>query len=403
MKEEFLPYSKPVFCEKEVEAVSESLRSGWLSMSKKVAEFEEDLASKCKVKHALFTSSGTTALHLALAAIDFKEGDYLVTTPMTFVASANAARYCGGDVLFADTLEEYPNIDSKSVENKLLENSNVKCIMPVHFGGLSCDMQELNKLKEKFKVRIVEDASHALGASYITKDGKEFPVGSCEFSDMTIFSLHPVKNITTGEGGVITTNDTELYKKLVLLRNHSMQRDSEQWENKELAFDANGNVNSWYYEVHQVGFNFRPTEFQGALASAQLQKLDGFIDERRKLASKYTEIFRSQFDENVIKTLDKEEYHGSAYHLFPILIDFEKLSIDRNELMKRLSSNGVGTQVHYIPVHLQPYYSKRYSYKMGDFPNAEKYYSQCLSIPIYPGMREQDMDRVIETLRGAIG
>lgn len=393
-----LPYGRQWIDEDDIKAVVEVLRSDWLTQGPKVEEFEKAVAQYCGAKYAVAVSSGTAALHLACLVSGIKEGDEVITTPITFVASANCIVYCGGKPVFADIDKDTYNIDPAEIKKKI--TSKTKAIIPVHFSGLPCDMEAIKKIAEDHDLVIIEDACHALGAEWQDINGKWHKVGSCSHSDMTVFSFHPVKHITTGEGGAVLTNNEKFYEKLLFFRNHGITKDTEKFTNKDLAFSLNPeslihNPNPWYYEMYGLGFNYRLTDIQCALGRSQLKKLDSFITRRREIAAIYSKAFE---DVEYIKIPIEPKGRRSAYHLYVLQIDFEKLGKSRADVMNELRGKGIGTQVHYIPLHLQPYYKRSFGCKKGDYPAAEGYYDKTLSLPVYPRMTDKEIEKVADSV-----
>ena len=399
-----LPYGRQWIDEDDIKAVVEVLRSDWLTQGPKVEEFEKAMAEYCGAKYAVVVSSGTAALHLACLVAGIKQGDEAITSPITFVASANCVLYCGGKPVFADIDKDTYNIDPAEIKKKITKKT--RAIIPVHFAGLPCDMGAIKKIAEEYDLIIIEDACHALGAEYRIQDSglrtKEewIKVGSCSHSDMAVFSFHPVQHITTGEGGAVLTNNEKFYEKLLSFRNHGITKDPEKFTNKDLAFPLSSeplihNPNPWYYEMQELGFNHRITDIQCALGTSQLRKLDSFISRRRKIVSIYNQALG---DMRLIKIPVEPKTKNSACHLYPVQMDFEKLGKSRFKVMAELKEKGIGTQVHYIPVHLQPYYRRRLGFRQGDYPAAEEYYNKALSLPLYPGMRDKDITKVINSV-----
>lgn len=380
-----LSYGGQCLDEEDVKAVLEAVRNKHLTQGPTIAEFEEKLASACGARYAVAVNSGTSALHIACLAAGVGEGDEVITSPITFVASANCAFYCGAKPVFADIISETALIDPIEVAKKM--NRNTKAVIPVHFAGQSADMAAIQKLSTEHsqktgkKVFIIEDAAHALGATY--KDSK---VGSCEYSDMTILSFHPVKHITTLEGGAVLTNDKNLYERLSLFRSHGITRDSNVLESQEFL--------PWGYEQVELGFNYRITDVQCALGLSQLKKLPKFLEKRREMAERY----RKELNGLEIEFLKNNADSLNAYHLFVILLEPTK----RQSVLLNLRERGIFTQVHYIPVHTQPYFKKKLNTKWGDFPKAEAYFRKCLSIPLFPAMSNDDFDRVVSELKLAL-
>ncbi len=378
----FLSYGKQWLEEDDIAAVVEVLRGDYLTQGPKVDEFEEAICQYTGARYCVSMANGTAALHLAVAALDIEPGSEGITSPNTFVASSNCMIYNGIKPVFADIDLKTYNVDVNEINRKI--NNRTKLVIPVHFAGQPAEMQEINDTAKKNNLFIIEDAAHAIGSRY--EDGSR--VGCCKYSDMTIFSFHPVKTITTGEGGAITTNDERIYNKLKLLRSHGITRD------KEMMSTIPG---AWYYEMRELGFNYRITDFQAALGLSQLKKLDSFIKRRREIVSQYNKAFEGS--DFLITPYERDNIY-SCFHLYVVLMDFEKLCLSKNDAMSKLKEQGIGTQVHYIPVHTQPYYRKLFNYKWGDYPYAEDYYQKALSIPLYPKMTDDDVCTVIDCIKG---
>jgi len=372
----FLPYGKQTIDDADINAVIETLKSDFITQGPKIDEFEKALAKYCGAKYAVAFNSGTSALHGAYFAFDLKKGDEMITSPNTFVASSNAALYLGANVKFGDVEKDTGNIDVSKIET----DDNTKLITPVHYSGNPVDLKELSEIDN---VKIIEDGAHALGAKY---NGKK--IGSLTYSEMAMFSFHPVKHITTGEGGIIVTNDEEYYERLQLFRSHGITKNN-------LVNESHGD---WYYEMHELGFNYRITDIQCALGLSQLKKLDSFVKSRKKIASVYNEIFEDNpyFD----VTIEKEGCE-SAYHLYPILLN-DELAKHKKEIFSKLRANGLGVQVHYIPVYKQPYYQKL-GFDDKLCPVCEEYYKKELSIPMYPTLTDEDIEFVKDTLYKVLG
>ncbi|RLB70831.1 MAG: UDP-4-amino-4,6-dideoxy-N-acetyl-beta-L-altrosamine transaminase [Deltaproteobacteria bacterium] len=379
MSARLIPYGRHSLGTDDIQAVLKVLESDWLTQGPMVQKFEEAFASYCGARHAVAVSSGTAALHLAALAAGFASGDEIITSPITFVASANCVAYVGARPVFADIDPQTGCIDVREIARRLTPAT--KGIIPVHFAGQPCDLGAIAALARENGLTVVEDAAHALGSSYLI-DGEEFRTGCCAHSDMTIFSLHPVKHIAAGEGGVITTNDEKLYQRLCLLRSHGITRDVDRMET---------NDGPWYYEMQTLGFNYRITDFQCALALSQLKKLDDFVARRRAIALKYRQAFENEL---ALGLLAEHPNARSSYHLFVILA----LGPDRAELFRALRKKNIGVNVHYIPVHLQPFYRENYGYRAGDYPLAEEYYRRAVTIPLYPAMSDNDVNLVIEAV-----
>jgi len=384
-----IPYGKHFLDEADIAAVVEVLRSGYLTQGPKIAEFEAAIASYVGARFAVAVSSGTAGLHLACMVAGIVRGDIVVTSPITFVASANCALYMGARPVFADIDPGTLNLSVESLEEAGRKEAAIKAVIPVHFAGLPCDMNAINATAEKWGAAIVEDAAHAFGASY--PDGGK--VGNCANSLMTVFSFHPVKAIAAGEGGLITTNDEATYKRLLRLRSHGINKGDDPMLNPGAA-QEDGEPNLWYYEMQELGFNYRITDIQSALALSQFGKLDAFLERRKELALRYDEAFASMA---ALKPAQPVGRDRSAHHLYPVRIDFAKSGLTRTRLMHSLRERGIGTQVHYIPVYLQPYY-QNLGYKPGACPAAEAYYREALSLPLYYSLADSDQDRVVRAL-----
>jgi len=381
---EFIPYGKQWIDNDDVTPVAETAKSNFITTGPRVDEFEGALCRLTGAKYAVVVSNGTAALHLAIASLydnTFPSGEG-ITTPNTFLASANAMIYNHLKPVFADIDAETFLISTDEIVEKI--NRKTKVIVPVHFAGQTADMEKISELSKKHHIPVIEDAAHAIGSTY--PDGSQ--VGNCKYSNMTIFSFHPVKTITTGEGGAIMTNSEALYKKLVMLRSHGVTKENELMSQ---------NPGDWYYEMQYLGFNYRMTDFQASLGISQLKKLDKFANRRREIVDKYNHAFKEL---DWLKTPVECHPGHSVFHLYVLQIDFEKIDKTKKQVMDTLRSKSVGTQVHYIPVHTQPYYKTKYGYKWGNYPVAEEYYQKALSIPLYPKMKDDDVEYVIESIKG---
>lgn len=384
-RQNVIPYGRQTIDESDIQAVVEILRGDFLTTGPTVELFERSLCDSVGMRYAVAVSSGTAALHLAALAL-LRHGDRVLTTPNSFVATANSILYAGAKPIFVD-IDDSGNIDLDECE-RICESGGIMALFGVHFGGKPLDAQRLRRLKQRFGIAIVEDACHALGAQTVGEAG-----------DAVVLSFHPVKHITTGEGGAVLTNCEETAKKLRSLRSHGIERGAADLVHKKAAFDENGFQNPWYYEMQDLGFNYRLTDIQSALGLSQLKKLPSFVARRRLIAQRYCEAF----DGTPVLPLHPFDERGS-YHLFVVLIDFSSLGISRAQFMKNLHSKGVGSQVHYIPIPMQPYY-ERLGYDMHDLQSSAAYYEKCLSLPIYPSMSDEEQQAVIdavlhETARG---
>ncbi len=373
MKMHYIPYGRQSINEDDIKAVEEVLKSDFLTTGPKIAEFERKFADYVGAKYAVAVSNGTAALHIACMAAGIGKGDEVITTPITFAASANCALYCGATPVFADIDPVTYNISPESVESHVTERT--KAIIPVHYTGQTCDMDAIHKIADKYNLIVIEDAAHAVGAEY---KGKK--IGS--LSDMTEFSFHPVKHITCGEGGIVTTNREDLYEKLKLFRTHGITRE------EKFLHKVDG---PWYYEQIDLGYNYRITDIQAALGISQLGRIDKFLEKRKKIAAKYDEAFR---DFNGIEIPKQAEYSNSAYHLYVIKVD---KSI-RKALFEYLRANNIGVNVHYIPVYTFPYY-REHGYENVKCENAEKLYESIISIPIYYDLSDEEQDYVIDKIK----
>lgn len=372
----YIPYGKQCIEEDDIQAVVEVLKSDYLTTGPKVTEFEKVVAAYTGAKYAVAVSSGTAALHIACMAAGIGEGNEVITSPITFAASANCALYQGAKPVFADIESDTYNIDPKEIEKKITDKT--KAIIPVHYTGQPCDMDVIHQIAKKHNLLVIEDAAHALGASY---KGQKIGV----LSDMTIFSFHPVKHITTAEGGMVLTNDEALYEKLKLYRTHGITREESLLHHQE---------GGWYYEQLALGYNYRISDMQCALGISQMKKLDRFVARRREIAAKYDAAFASV---DQIITPFQAEGTENSYHLYMIQVKGK----DRAEVFNKLREDGIGVNVHYIPVYHHPYY-REHGYADVNCPNAEEFYSRAISLPIYPLLTEEEQHYVIEKVIGAV-
>ncbi len=385
----FIPYGRQNITEEDIEAVVNVLKSDYLTQGPKVPEFENAIKEYCNVEYALAMNSATSALHVACLALDVGKGDIVWTTPITFVASANCALYCGATVDFVDIDPRTYNLSIQSLEHKLEaakeQDKLPKVVIPVHLCGQPCDMERIYQLSKKYGFSIIEDASHAIGGKY-----KNQPIGNCQYSDITIFSFHPVKIITTAEGGVATTKNEELAQKMDLLRSHGITRDSDL-----MTHEPDG---PWYYQQVDLGYNYRMTEMQAALGVSQIKRLSSITKSRHEIANRYNEKLASLA---VIVPFQIQEAY-SGLHLYVIRLKLDEIKPTHLEVFKALRAANIGVNLHYIPVHLQPYYKEHFGFKLGDFPQAEQYYEEAISLPLYPDLSIESQDRVVCTLKSIL-
>lgn len=385
-----LPYGRHYLDDDDINAVTDVLRHGWLTQGPKIAELESTIAQFVGAKYAVAVSSGTAALHIACIAGGVGQGDKILTSPNTFVASANCALYVGAIPEFADIDPYTLNMAPASLEQRCKELENIKAVIPVHFAGLPCEMEKIQKVARAANAIVIEDAAHALGATY--NSGER--VGCCAQSEMTVFSFHPVKMIAMGEGGMITTNDKTIYRDLLRLRSHGINKEDDPYMQPAEAYTDNV-LNPWYYEMQQIGFNYRITDIQCALGLSQHSKLPKFLARRRELALRYDRILES------IPYLTPTQTTGrasSSNHLYVAHIDFDAAGTARGAFMNSLRSRNIIAQVHYIPVHTHPYY-RSHGHSADSFPNAEHHYRHALSLPLYYGLSDDDQDYVATTLK----
>lgn len=378
-----IPYGRQEILQSDIDAVVGVLQSDFLTQGPAVPAFEKSVAGFCGVSHAVAVNSATSALHIACLALGLGKGDRLWTSPITFVASANCGLYCGAEVDFVDIDPETFNLCPQALERKLIEAERAgrlpKVVVPVHLCGTPCDMAAIHALGQRFGFRIIEDASHAIGA----RDGQNI-VGSCRYSDITVFSFHPVKIVTSGEGGVAVTNDSTLAHRMSLLRSHGITRDP-----GEMTAESEG---AWYYQQIDLGFNYRMTDIHAALGRSQMERLEAYVARRHELVGRYREELSGS--PVTFQRVRADQY--PAFHLFVIRIKAEKKS--RAAVFQFLRENGIGVNVHYIPVHLQPHY-RSMGFNSGDFPEAESYYREAISLPLYPGLRDEDLRKVVQSLK----
>ncbi len=382
-----IPYGRHSVDQNDIDAVVQVLQGGWLTCGPIVEKFEQKLEKIVSAKYAVACSNGTTALHLAMLALGIKTGDVVLVPAITFLASANAARYVGADVAFVDVDPSTGLMTAQTLEATILQYKGkpLKAVVNVHLAGQCENLEAIHTIAKKHNLLIIEDAAHAIGTIYIDESGERHPIGSNAFSDATTFSFHPVKTIAMGEGGAVTTNDPDIAKKLKLLRSHGMIRDSSEWKEVESG--------PWYYEMQELGFNYRISDINCALGLSQLEKLENFKAERSKIVDFYDAAFSNVCHITPIKKLKCSD---TAWHLYIVCIDFDKFGKSRTQVMTELKEKGIGSQVHYIPLNKQPYYKKLCGEQtlMG----AEEYYSKCLSLPLYYDLSRAEQQSVVKKI-----
>jgi UDP-4-amino-4,6-dideoxy-N-acetyl-beta-L-altrosamine transaminase len=380
-----IPYGKQDINQDDINAVINVLKSDFLTQGPKTPLFEKEVSKYCNSQFSVAVNSATSALHIACLALGLKKGDWLWTSANSFVASSNCGLYCGAQVDFVDIDPFSYNICVDALEKKLInakdKNRLPQIVIPVHFAGQSCDMKKIHKLSKEYGFRVIEDASHAIGGRY-----KEDPIGCCNYSDITVFSFHPVKIVTTAEGGIATTNSSKLAKKMRLFRSHGITRDQ-----KEMTKEAEG---PWYYQQIDLGFNYRMTEIQASLGISQMKRLDNFVSKRHQIKNTYDILLKdlplvtpSQIDDNY-----------SSMHLYPIKLKTEKIYLTHSKVFSSLRAMGIGVNIHYIPIHTQPYYANM-GFKIGDYPVAEEYYSRALSLPMYAQLNNTQLVKIVDSIK----
>ena len=382
----FLPYGTQMVDETDVQSVIEALRSPFLTQGPRVEEFEQAVAGRVGAKFCVAFCNATSALHCAVRALGVEAGSEGITSPNTFVASANCMAYCGVTPVFADIDPRTYNVTAGAIAERMTEKTRL--VVPVHFAGQPCDMAEIGALAKSRGLRVIEDAAHAIGSLYA--DGS--PVGNCRHSDITVFSFHPVKTVTCAEGGAATTNDLELYRRLLLFRSHGITKDPAQMSRQSPG--------PWYYEMQELGYNYRMTELQAALGLSQLKRLDFFKARRREIVARYNAEFA---DLPNVRTPYEAPGVSSCFHLYVPRFDFKSMGTTRVEFGKRLHSFEVGWQVLYIPVYTQPWYERTFGVRRGLCPNAEAYYEEALALPLYPKLSDDDVERVVMAVVSSIG
>jgi len=379
-----IPYGRQDIDQADIDSVVDVLQSDFLTQGPQVPLFEKKVSDYCGSEFGVAVNSATSALHISCLALGLGRGDWLWTSPNSFVASANCGLYCGAKIDFVDIDSQTYNLSAEELEKKLIQakqDGNLpKIVIPVHFAGQSCDMQKIHALSKEYGFKIIEDASHAIGGKYLGQ-----PIGGCQYSDITVFSFHPVKIVTTAEGGLATTNNKALLERMQLFRSHGVTRNSE--------LMGKLSEGGWHYQQVDLGFNYRMTELQAALGVSQMQRLDEFVTQRHILQERYDSLLSNL---PIIKPHQNQDSY-SALHLYPIQIDLDNVDKGREKIFDELRQNGIGVNVHYIPIYTQPYYSQ-FGFRIGDFPNSESYYKRVISIPLFHTMTIDQQDEVVRTL-----
>jgi UDP-4-amino-4,6-dideoxy-N-acetyl-beta-L-altrosamine transaminase len=382
-----IPYGKQDINQADIDSVVNVLQSDFLTQGPRTPLFEKTVSNYCGAKYGVAVNSATSALHIACLALGLGKGDWLWTSPNSFVASANCGLYCDAKIDFVDIDPKSYNLSITELEKKLIQAKQKgrlpKVLVPVHFAGQSCDMKKIHSLGQEYGFKIIEDASHAIGGKYLDR-----PIGGCQYSDITVFSFHPVKIITTAEGGLATTNNKNILVRMQLFRSHGVTR------NPELMTKEAEAEGEWYYQQVDLGFNYRMTELQATLGVSQVQRLDEFVARRHILQERYDSLLSGL---PIIRPY-QDKHSFSALHLYPIQIDLSKVSKNREQIFNELRKNGVGVNVHYIPIHTQPYYLQ-FGFREGDFPNSESYYSRTISLPLFHAMTVGQQDEVCDVLK----
>jgi UDP-4-amino-4,6-dideoxy-N-acetyl-beta-L-altrosamine transaminase len=395
-----IPYSRQSINQDDMDAVAEVLRSDWLTQGPKVKEFEDALAWRCGAKHCVAVANGTVALHLACLALEVKEGDVGITSPLSFLASANCIAYCGGRPRFSDIDPSRLCLSPEGIEEYCKTRKSPKVVIPVDFAGVPADLPRFKALSEKYGFRLVEDAAHSIGSRY-TFEGREYACGSCSHTDMAILSFHPVKTITTGEGGAILINDDEWAARLRRLANHGIERDTSVFVPGHSEIVTAQRFPAWYHEMQDLGFNARITDIQSALGLSQLKRLDEFKSKRQAIVRKYNEAFDEMERKEIVLRPPWPENTDPCYHLYALRLG-AACKISRDDLFLGLRNKGIHCQVHYIPIYRQPYYVDRFGVEPELFPETESYFASCLSLPLFPDLDDAAFDYVMATISSLI-
>ena len=391
-----IPYGRQSIIQEDIEAVISVLQSDWLTQGPKVKEFEEALAQQCGAKHCIAVANGTAALHLACLALDMGSGDLGLTSPISFLASANCIAYCGGRPDFADIDPQTLCLSPDELEAYCKAQAVPKVVIPVDFAGVPADLPRFKKLADQYGFKLIEDAAHSIGSTYKYND-KIYACGSCAHTDLAIFSFHPVKTITTGEGGAILTNDDRLAHKLRLLSSHGIERNHSNYRLLDPSTIAGPENPAWYHEMQVLGYNYRLTDIHSVLGLSQLKRLKQHKEKRQRIVKDYNRAFRKLVDEEVLICPPWPENTDPCYHLYPLRLG-PACRIKRNDLFRLLREKKIHTQIHYIPIYRQPYYQARYHIEMSRFPEAENYFTNCLSLPLFPDLSREMFDYVVEAI-----
>jgi len=395
-----IPYSRQSIDDGDIESVCSVLRSNWLTQGPKVGEFEEALGEKYGAKHCILVANGSLALQLACLAIDISKGKIGITSPISFMASANCIVYCGGRPDFADIDPGTLCISPEKVEEYCKKGQVPDVVIPVDFAGIPADLPRLKDLSERYGFKIIEDAAHAIGSTYQYK-GREYACGSCAHTDIAVFSFHPVKTITTGEGGAVLTNDELLAEKIRLLSNHGIERDPLKFSNPKSQIPNPKSPPAWYHEMHALGFNSRITDIQCALGISQLKRIDIFKARRQEIVRRYNQAFADLAENKIVILPPWPEETDPCFHLYTLRLG-SHCTIGRDALFDKLRKKGIYSQVHYIPIYRQPFYQDSYFLKIERFPEAEKYFATCLSLPLFPDMDDKTFHYIIKSLRNLL-